>query len=313
MYFQRDVALIPSFEEGNGNTPMNKMLGNKKVVAIFALPTLLYFSLIVVYPIIQTFIKSFTAWDGISEAQGIGLANYIKLFDDRLFWKSFNNGLIFAAFLFVLQIGLATLFALLLLDNKIPFKRFFRTSIFIPVVLSVTVVCQLWSAIYNPEFGLINKLFETLGTDFRQSWLSDIHVSLYAIIAVNIWQRVGYQFAIIYAGAKSVPEELLEAATIDGASKFQTNLHVVIPLLKNTYRMCVVMAITGGFNAFAHMNLLTKGGPGTATYTLTMMTYRSAYSLGKYGYACTSAVILVAQCILATILIQFLFREREQL
>lgn len=291
---------------------MNKMLGNKKMVALFAGPTLLYFTVIVCYPILQTFIKSFTSWNGISAATFTGLDNYKKLFTDPLFYESFTNGLIFAAFLLIFQIGFATIFALVLMDDRIPFKRYFRTSFFIPVVLSVTVVCQLWSAVYNPEFGLINNIFKALGLDFYQTWLSNMDTALYAIIVVHIWQIVGYQFTIIYAGAKSISEDVMEAAKIDGASRWMTNIKIVIPLLKNTYRMCFVMAITSGFNAFAHMNLLTKGGPGTATYTLTMMTYRSAYTLGQYGYGCTTAVILIVQCIIATIIINKIFKEREE-
>lgn len=290
---------------------MQKMLGNKKVIVLFTLPALLVFTLVVFYPILQTLQKSFCDWDGLSEAVFTGIENYQELFTDDLFYESLKNGIIFAAILVIFQMGMATLLMFALMNQKIPFKRFFRSSFFIPVVLSVTVVCQLWSSIYDPEFGLINNLLTALHIPCQQNWLSDIHWAIVAVAFVNVWQYTGYQFTIMYSSARSIPEDYLEAAKIDGATNMQINLKILLPMLKDTYRMCFVFAITGGFNAFAHMNLLTAGGPGTATYTLTYMTFRSAFQVGEYGYGCASAVILVAQCLLATFIINRIFRNRE--
>lgn len=290
---------------------MQKMLGDKKMIAIFTVPALLVFTVIVFYPILQTLQKSFYDWDGLSQAVFSGLENYKELFTDDLFYESLKNGIIFALILVVFQMGLATLLMFALMNSHIPFKRFFRSSFFIPVVLSVTVACQLWSSIYDPEFGLLNNLFRSIGLSYQQNWLSDLNVAIIAVAFVNVWQFTGYQFTIMYSGAKSIPEDYLEAAKIDGATNMQINLKILLPMLKDTYRMCFVFAITGGFNAFAHMNLLTKGGPGTATYTLTYMTFRSAFQVGKYGYGCASAVILVIQCLLATFIINKLFSVKE--
>lgn len=289
---------------------MNKMLGNKKTIIIFTLPTLLIFTTMVFYPILQTFYRSFYDWDGVSTAVFTGLKNYKNLFHDHLFYQSTINGLIFAVILVTLQIGMATLLTLALMNKKIRFKRFFRTSFFIPVVLSVTVVCQLWASIYNPEFGLINHVLQFLGLP-RQDWLSNMHYAIYAVTFVNVWQYTGYQFAIIYAGAKSIPEDFVEAAMIDGATTSKINLKIILPMLRDTYRICFIFAIIGGLNAYAQMNLLTGGGPGTSTYTLTYMTFRSAFTVGKYGYGCASAVILVVQCLLATVIINKLISPKN--
>lgn len=290
---------------------MQKMLGDKKMIAIFTVPALLVFTVIVFYPILQTFQKSFYDWDGLSQAVFSGIENYKELFTDDLFYESLKNGIIFATILVIFQMGLATLLMFALMNNHIPFKRFFRSSFFIPVVLSVTVACQLWSSIYDPEFGLLNNLFRAIGLHYQQNWLSDLNVAIIAVAFVNVWQFTGYQFTIMYSGAKAIPEDYLEAAKIDGATNMQINFKIILPMLKDTYRMCFVFAITGGFNAFAHMYLLTKGGPGTATYTLTYMTFRSAFQVGKYGYGCASAVILVIQCLLATFIINRIFRVKE--
>ena len=281
---------------------MKRMMGNKRAIAIFTLPALVVFTVIVFYPILQTAQKSFYDWDGLTKAVFSGMNNYKKLFSDSLFYQSTVNGIIFAVILVIFQMGLATLLAMALLNKKVPFRRFFRSAYFIPVVLSVTVVCQLWSAIYNPEFGLINKIFDIFHIP-HQDWLSDPKAALIEVAFVNVWQCMGNQFAIIYAGAKSIPEQYREAAMIDGATNTQINRKIILPMLKDTYRMCLVFAITGGLNAYGHMNLLTKGGPGTASYTLTYMTFRSAFTIGDYGYGCAVAVALVIQCLVATLII----------
>lgn len=292
---------------------MQKMLGNKKVIALFTLPAVIVFTVVVFYPILQTLQKSFYDWDGLSEAIFTGLENYKELFTDDLFYESLKNGIIFALILVIFQMGTATLLMFALMNKKIRCKRFFRSSFFIPVVLSVTVACQLWSSIYDPEFGLINNIFSALGISYQQNWLANLDWAIVAVAFVNVWQFTGYQFTIMYSGAKAIPEDYLEAARIDGASNMQINLKILLPMLKDTYRMCFVFAITGGFNAFAHMDLLTGGGPGTSTYTLTYMTFRSAFQVGEYGYGCASAVILVVQCLLATFIINKVFNRKEDL
>lgn len=288
-------------------------MGNKKAIVLFTFPTLALFTVIVFYPIMQTVYRSFFDWNGLTTPVFTGLENYKKLFTDDLFYESMKNGFIFAFVLITFQVGIATIFMLILMSPKIRAKRFFRSAFFIPAVLSVTVVCQLWSAIYNPEWGLFNKIFELLGVNYRQDWLSSLDYAIIAVAFVNVWQFAGYQLCIIYSNAKAIPEEYMEAAQIDGATQLQLSRYIILPLLKNTYKMSAIFAITGGLNAFAHMNILTKGGPGTSTYTLTYMTFRNAFTVGKYGYGCTSAVLLVVQCLAATILINWFFHDKDGL
>ena len=288
---------------------MNKMMGNKKAIVLFTAPALLVFTLIVFYPIVQTVQKSIYDWDGLTPAVFSGLDNYKKLFTDPLFYQSSLNGLLFAGILVVVQMGLATLLALALTNKNVSFRRFFRSAYFIPVVLSVTVVCQLWSAIYNPEFGLINKIFDLFGIP-HQDWLSNPKTALIAVAFVNVWQCMGYQFSIIYAGVKSIPEQYREAAMIDGGTNGQINRKIILPMMTDTYRMCTIFAITGGLNAYSHISLLTKGGPGTSSFSLTYMTFRSAFTIGDYGYGCSVAVALVIQCLFATVIInKFMTKE----
>ncbi|MBB3113771.1 raffinose/stachyose/melibiose transport system permease protein [Paenibacillus phyllosphaerae] len=290
---------------------MNKYLGNKLAITLFLLPALLVYSVILIYPVLQTGFRSFYDWDGLSEATFTGLANYKELFADPLLTTSLRNGLIFAAVLAFFQIGLGTILALVCADERIRGRKLLKTAYFIPVVLSVTVVCQLWIAVYDPTNGLINRLFDILHIPYQQNWLTSPTHSIIAIAFVNAWQFMGYQFALLYAGVKSIPEQYFEAATIDGCSKWQAHRHVTLPLMRETYKFCFTIAITSGLGAFVQMLIMTSGGPGTSNYTLTYMIYRYAFMESEYGYACAVSVLLVAISLLATVIINKVFDRKE--
>ncbi|MHA7965846.1 carbohydrate ABC transporter permease [Paenibacillus sp. CAU 1782] len=290
---------------------MNKFLGNKTAILLFILPALLLYSIMVFYPIVQTFFRSLYEWDGLTEGTFIWFDNYKRLFEDRLFFTSVYNGLIFALIITVTQIGIGTVLAFAVADMKFKGRRILRIAFFIPVVLSITVVCQLWLSIYNADYGLINRVFDMLGLSYQQDWLSSSKTAIIAIAFVNAWQYMGYHFALLLAGVKSVPEQYMEAARIDGATKLQAIWKINIPMMAETYKFCLVFAVTGGLNAFANMFIMTSGGPGTSTYTLTYLMYRSAFRVGEFGYGSAAAAILVLECLLATLIInRFIARER---
>lgn len=290
---------------------MNKFLGNRMAIVLFTLPAMLLYSIIVFWPVFQTFYRSLFDWDGLSPAVFIAFDNYKELINDDLFWSSLYNGAVFAIVIAVFQIAMGTILAFGVAESRIKGRKWLRISFFIPVVLSVTVVCQLWMSVYNSEYGLLNKVFESFGLSYRQDWLTDPKLVIFAVAAVNAWQFMGYHFALLFAAVKSIPQPFLEAARIDGASKWKTHLLITIPLMRETYKFCLIFAITGGLNAFAQMYIMTGGGPGTSSYTLTYMMYRSAFRINEYGYGSTAAAVLVIECLLVTLLInRFVARER---
>lgn len=291
---------------------MKKYLGNKAMIALFIAPVMLFMCVMVFYPLVILVKNSFADWDGLNPAVFTGLKNYKKIFRDPLFYTSVKNGLIYAVLQTCYQLPVATLLAFAVKSVTKGEKNFFRIAYYIPAVLSVTVVCQLWLAIYDADYGLINKLFEAIGLSYRQNWLSGQNTAIRAITFVGTWQYTGYQFILLLAAANSVPEDYFEAALLDGCSKFKAHLRVTLPLMQEAYRYCLIIAFTGGLNAFASMNIMTGGGPGTATYTLTYMMYRSAFRLGKYGYGCTAAVMLVIQALLFSFIVNKVI-AREQI
>lgn len=291
---------------------MKKYMGNKLAIFLFVLPALAIFIIFDFFPIIQVFAYSFTDWNGLTTPTFLGLKNYIDLFNDRVFYTSNRNQLIFAVIITLYQMFFATVFAITISDKKMKGRKFLRVAYFIPVILSVTVVCQLWSAILSGQ-GLLNKLFEAFGSDYTQNWLGDRYKAIYVIAFVNAWQWMGYQFALIVAGIKSIPADYYEAAKIDGCSNVKAHMKITIPLLAETYKFCLIISLTGGVKAFTEMNILTGGGPNKSTFTLTYMMYNAAFKKSDYGYGLASASIMVIECMLVMLLINFIFREKNQL
>jgi raffinose/stachyose/melibiose transport system permease protein len=291
--------------------PLKGFFSNKWAIACFTLPALTLFTGLVFYPILQVFYHSFFKWNGLSDGKFIGLDNYIRLFDDKVFYISNMNGFKFALVITVFQLVVATVLALAVTTIKFKGRNIFRILYFIPVVLSVTVVCQLWLSIYNADTGLLNGLFEWLNLDYKQNWLSDRKQAIYAIALVNAWQWMGYQFALILAGIKSIPTSYYEAACIDGASPLKAHMKITLPLMAETYKFCLIVSVTGGIKAFTEMFIMTGGGPGNSTFTMTYMMYSSAFRSGEFGYGLASATILVLECLLAIIVINKLVKTEK--
>lgn len=290
---------------------MNKYLSNKRAIALFIAPAILLFVVFVFIPIVQVFYYSFFDWDGVNKATFVGLDNYIKLFGASVFKVANLNGLKFGLLITVYQIFFATIFALAVTDKRAPFRKFFRTAYFIPVVLSVTIVCQLWVSIFDADHGLLNNLMAHLGIDWRQEWLNGRYSAIWAVAFVNAWQWMGYQFALIVAGMKSIPQDFYEAAELDGCTTVQTHWYMTLPLLKDTYNFCLLVSVTGGIKAFTEMQIMTRGGPGTATHTLAYIMYKQAFVTHKYGYGLSAAAILVLECLVVIMVLNWLFRDRD--
>ncbi|QNK39088.1 carbohydrate ABC transporter permease [Caproicibacter fermentans] len=288
---------------------MRKTLLDRVNLLVFILPTLCLFTAVVFIPIMSTVYHSFFNWDGLSAPIFNGLHNYFKLFADPLFYTSMQNVVLYTVVLVVYQVCFSSLFAVLLSLKWVKGRTFMRTTLFFPVVLSVTVVCQLWSSVFNGQYGLLNQIFELFGMSFRQAWLSDSTTAIYIIAFVDSWQYMGYYLVIIYTAMQSIPKHLYEAAQMDGANTSKQYFKITFPLLKDTYKLCFTLTVTGGLKAFQNMYIMTGGGPGTSTYTLTYMMYRSAFRINQFGYACTSATVLVIECLIITVIINKLMKS----
>lgn len=288
---------------------MQKLLGDKKAVFLFVFPTFLLFTVIVIVPIFFSVYYSLLKWDGFTKGIYIGFQNYKDLFVNNVdgFPRSVVNSLILAAVSVCIQLPLSLLLALIL-SRGIRGERFFRTVYFIPVIISTVVIGLLWMKIYNPSYGLVNMVLNRIGLKtLANEWLANTHTALGAVFVALVWQYVGYHMLLMYASAKSIPADLFEAATIDGAGEVKMAFHITIPLMKPILRVCVVFAVIGSFKAFDLIYVMTSGGPLHATEVPTTLMYTTIFSRYKYGYGSSMAIFIIVECLLCTLLIQKLF------
>ncbi len=250
------------------------------------------------FPIIYSLLLSFTDANiktitSFFNFHFVGFANYVKLFKDEIFWKSFFN-----TFYFVLVGGpltiLAALFSALLLNKSIvKAKSLFRTIYFLPVVTTIVAIAVVWRMLYEPRLGLINWVLSLVSIQ-GPDWLNSTVFAMPAIIVMASWKGFGINMLILVAGLQAIPRELYEASQIDGADKFQQFLYITLPSLKPVLLTVTVMVTIGYLQVFGEPYIMTQGGPLHSTITMTMMIYNNGFKFFNLGYASTIAYILFA-------------------
>jgi raffinose/stachyose/melibiose transport system permease protein len=277
---------------------LNKLLSNKPVIALFVLPGLLLFTFVFLYPILYTLGLSFTSWRGIGPKESVGLGNYIQLFtQDPVFRRALINTLTILVVAVTGQLIPALFFAVLL-SNVGKNTRFFRIAFFIPVLLSTTAIALMWQKIYDVNFGMINEFLRLLGfSSLQRDWMTDKATCLVAAIIPVIWQWIGYHMIILYAGLKGIPVQYVEAARLDGATEFQTVTRVILPMLRDILKVCLVLAVVGGIKIFDNIYVMTGGGPYNMTTTIAIHIYKESFLKFNYGYGSAIAVVLCLVCV----------------
>ena len=274
------------------------------------LPATLLFTVIIIIPIFMSAYYSLLDWNGFTDGTFVGIKNYIELFTNPSvgFAKTLGNAFLFAGMSVFIQLPLALLLALTL-GKGIKGERFFMSVFFIPVLLSTTVIGQLWSKIYNPQYGIVNTFLRTVGLEsWCHTWLGEQNTALLACFIPMLWQYVGYHMLLMYAGIKSLPPDVSEAARIDGASQGQLNRYVVIPMIKPVIRMCVIFAVTGSLKAFDLIYVLTNGGPAHASEVPSTQMISMIFSRGRYGFGSSIAMFIIFLCFFFAILIKKVFK-----
>ncbi|MGP3782421.1 carbohydrate ABC transporter permease [Paenibacillus sp. 1A_MP2] len=239
---------------------MNAVFSNKTTIAIFVLPTLILFCGIVLIPIFVSGYYSLLDWNGIGKGVFVGLDNYVEMFKDPRVLNSIKNSLLFAGASVFIQLPISLVLALVLASN-VKGEGFYRTVYFIPVLISTVVIAQLWSKIYNADYGLLNALLESIGlSHLAQDWLGQKDTALTASFVPTLWQYVGYHMLLMYAGAKSISQDIVEAAKMDGASRLRTACSITIPLMRPILKVCLIFSVIGAFKVFDLIYVLTGGG-----------------------------------------------------
>ena len=278
----------------------------------FAVPALLVYGLVVLYPSIAGAAYAFTDWKGIGGAAWVGLENFRNLFTDDQSFGALKNTVKLTLFIVIVQNGIGLLLALGV-HTAIKSRYLLRTILFAPAVVSPVVIAFLWKYMFNPapDAGL-NGLFGFFGLDFlQQDWLGDPGVALWAVGLTVVWQFAGYSMVIFLAALQGIPQELQEAASLDGAGRFNRFRYVVFPLIAPALTINLMLSTIGGLKLFDQVFAITNGGPGYASETLSTLIYKQAFVFGNYGYS-TAVALVLAILVAAIAIVQLKYlRGRE--
>ena len=269
----------------------------------FILPSLLGFLIFTFIPVVISLCRSLTSWNFMEGIEGIkfnGLANYIRLFSDEWFLNSYKNNIIFTAVTVPVLIALGLVMATII-NKYIYGGGVVRTMIFIPYIASVVAVCTVWMVLLQPSYGPVNEFFRSIGIANPPGWLADFKWSLPSIMVIYVWQQVGYYSIVFLAGLKGLPEDVYEAAKVDGASSIRQFFSLTVPLISPTTFFLTIMGIIGSFKVFDQISVLTQGGPGSSSSVMAYYVYRTAFDYFEMGYANTLAWALFVLVFIVTL------------
>lgn len=282
------------------------MQHNPKVAYMFLAPALILMLVFIVVPVVASFVISLTDFDifslaNWSNAKFIGIDNYVRLFQDNLFWKALRNTLYFVAVGVPLAITLALTLAILLNSPLSRAKDLFRIGYYLPSITETVAIAVVWRWVLNPRYGILKRALEIIGIQ-APNWLGDPAWAMPAIIMMAVWKGLGHNALIFLAGLHSIPSTVYEAAKIDGASGWQQLRFVTLPLLAPTTFFVAIMTLIGYLQLFAEPYTLTDGGPLDATLSIVLYMYRHGFKFFNLGYASAMAYVLFALIFIATLL-----------
>jgi len=257
---------------------------------LFLIPSLTLYLVWIIGPTFYTFYLSLTNWDGVSAPGFIGFANFQRLFTrDRNFTEALVNNIRWLLIFISVPTTLGLLMAMIF-NQEMWGSRFYKVSLYLPLVLSLPVIGLIWSWVYNPRLGLINSLLSMLGATDLPGWLGDRKLAIWCVIAAAVWRQVGYVMVLYLAGLKNVDPMLIDAAHVDGADRWQLFRHVIFPLLAPVTTIVVVISVIDSLRAFDLVAIMTRGGQ--STQVLANFMYIEAFNNYRMGYAAAIAVVL---------------------
>lgn len=291
------------------------MQSKRGIVILFLAPALIAIGVFFFVPVIAAFLLSFTDFDiyslaNLEYARFLGFKNYARLLEDPLFWKSLKNTLYFLLVGGPLSIAVSLTAAMLLNSKLVRFKTFFRLAYFAPVVTTLVAIAVVWRFVYHPRFGLLNYALSFLGIE-NIDWLGDPNWAMPAIILMAVWKNFGYNMIIFIAGLQNIPNELYEAASIDGANPWQQFKSITIPMLAPTTLFISVITMIGYFQLFAEPYVMTQGGPLNGTLSIVLYMYQQGFRWWNMGYSAALAFVLFG-FILVGSLIQSKIQKKVQ-
>mgnify|MGYP002519408171 CR=1 FL=1 len=293
---------------------VNRKRKENIIIALFLAPSLLIFTIFILYPVFNTIYLSFHSWKGIygSNLIFVGFDNYIRVLKSEHFYKALLNSLYFLIGGFAILMPLSFLLALLI-TSKLKYTKLMKTSFFMPIMLSITAVALMWVYILNPTFGAVNTILRALGLNsLAKEWLSTPTLNVWSIVLVNEWTYAGYNMLIFASGLISIPKSIYESADIDGCIGIKKLIYISIPLVKESFKIFSILCITGCLKVFDLVWAMTKGGPNRTSETPATLLYNEAFTFKSFGTSASIGVILlILGIILSLLLTKTIFKKEH--
>lgn len=281
---------------------------------VFIAPNFIGFLVFILIPVLMSLVVAFTDFNlfkGFTDSKFVGLDNFFSMFSDDWFRAALKNNVIYTLATIPITLGISIVLATIL-NDKVYLKTPIRVMIFIPYISSVVAISVVWMLILNPSQGILNNFLRNIGIADPPGWLGDPQWALIAVIIVGIWMGLGYNTIIYMSGLQSISQDLYEAGKIDGASGLQLFRFLTVPMLKNTTFFLLITSIISSFQVFGQINIMTGGGPGTATTVLAHYIYLAGFRYHKMGYASAMAWFLLLIIFLITLLQWKVQRKHEE-
>lgn len=290
---------------------MKSIRSNKYTILLFvAVPMLIYvfFALI---PILYNIYISLFDTNLLTPGKFVGLKNYARLLKDTTFLRALRNNIFLVIGSLAAHMGLGLFFANAIFQ-KVKGSKFFQSVFFLPSVICGVAVGLIWTFVYHGNYGLLNAFLKLIGQgDLQQVWLSNKNLALICIIVVVMWQWVGYHVVIQLAAMRNTPQELYEAAQLDGASEWQQFKNITVPLIRPILKVDAVLIITGALKYYDLVAVMTNGGPNHATEVMSTYMYYEAFNVLKFGYSSAIGVVLLILCMSAVMLTNKVFKTEN--
>lgn len=269
---------------------------------LFALPALAVYVIFLVYPAITSIWFSFTDWDGLSPSYHVvGLHNYLAMTKDPVVAQAATNNLLWTLVTLTVPLALGLTLAIVL-NGKVRGKPLLRLIFYTPAVLPLVSIASIWGWLYNPQYGAINELLRTVGLgSLAQPWLGQDSTALAAIMVPAIWLRTGFPMLLYLAALQSIPQDMYEAATVDGATRWQQFRFITMPSLKPAHYIVLALSLIDSFKVFDLVYAMTYGGPGTTTQVMGTWMYANVFQYYQAGYGTAIAVVITLVAVIVSI------------
>lgn len=282
------------------------------MIVIFLLPSLAFYFLFILFPVVQAVYYSLYHWSGLGPLTDFaGLTNYVTALQSSTFLDSFFHTLEILGLSLIFQLPLALALALVI-GKKLPGRTFFRTIFFLPFILSEVVSGFIWTFIYEPGGGLLNNALQHLIPGFQaQAWLGNPNTVLLSIFVVAVWKYFGLYLVLYVAAIQNIPDEVVEAARIDGASIAQVVRYISLPLLSSTIRLTIFLSALGSLQYFDLVWIMTNGGPVHASETMATYLYKYGFQSFALGYGSAVGVVMMFICLVFSLAYQRFIMRRD--